>query len=355
MSIKTIKILILGDEKVGKSSLYEKFINRKFLTNYSQSKTIQFKQTNLNLNGETINLKFFDTPGNEEKHKIYTSVYVDTTGIIVMFDLTNKNSFENIFKKWIPDFFNFLKIKPTDCFPLIIIGNFSDLSKKRVFEKKEIEEKLKEVSKYTNYFFYQEISIKSDSIPNFMKKVLLFINTKPEISPPSSDNKQISENEINSLKEKIKKLEEENKKEREEKEKNKVILSSLNDKVQMLEQVKMILTEKDKKDKNEMDKLKEEIKKLLEEKQKLTEEMKNQEKNSNDDTKKERQLIEERNIFNERIMILEQQKKLLAEDNKKRIEIEKKDKEEKEKLNEQIKKLNENIKKLVEEKVISLE
>ena len=90
MSKKPIKLILLGDEKVGKSSLYEKFVNNKFPTSYTPSKAIQFKLNNISVNDQLIQLKFFDTPGNEQKHKIYTSVYVDSNGIILLFDLTRK-------------------------------------------------------------------------------------------------------------------------------------------------------------------------------------------------------------------------------------------------------------------------
>ena len=363
MSLKPIKVILLGDEKVGKSSLYDKFVNGKFPISYIPSKATQFKQNCINVNGESIHLKFFDTPGNEQRHKIYSSVYVDSNGIIVIFDLTKKETFENIFKKWIPNFFNFLKFTPAHNFPLIILGNYNDLANKRQLQKQEIEVRLKEVNNFTNYFFYQEISIKTDKIPNLIKKVLLFIISKPQSSPSDLQSKteekglipattQIlnENNEINILKEKIKVLElekiESDKREKEEKDK----IKSLNEKVQTLEQMKQIFTDKDKIDKEAREKLNERIKTLLEENKKLASEVsKKEDKRSGN--KKERQMAEEREMLNERILVLEQQKLILAEDNKKKNEIEKMFKEEKEKMCSEINQLNEKIKKLEEEKI----
>ena len=295
-----MKIILLGDEKVGKTSLYNKYVNGKFPEQYSLSKSTQFKKLNLNINGEVYNLQLWDTPGNEQKHKIYMSIYLNSNGVIILFDITNKNSFDNVFNKWIPNFFNFFQTKQIELkdFPIIILGNFNDLSDKRTISKQEVQGKLKEIAKYTNFSFYQEISIKKDSMENFIKKVILFINSQQLLlgtasqTPPQNQGQGKKNDgdsgEINALREKIKILENEKlnleKREKEEKEKNTIMINSLNDKVSMLEQVKMILTEKDKKDKEEKNKLNNTIKTLLEEKQKLTEEnAKNQQKNKLED------------------------------------------------------------------------
>ena len=155
MSVKEVKILLLGDERVGKSSLYDRVINNKFPNSYTQTKEIQFKKSSTSFTGETINLQFWDLPGNDQHHKKYISIYLNTNGIIVMFDITNKNSFENIFKKWIPNFFNFLKIKPEVNFPIAIFGNFSDLANKRFLKKPDIEVRLKKEITFTNNFYYE--------------------------------------------------------------------------------------------------------------------------------------------------------------------------------------------------------
>ena len=136
MTNKTIKILLLGDEKVGKTSLFDKFIKGSFPSTYTMSKETQFKKGNRNImTGDTILLNFWDTPGNEERHKHYQTIYVKTSSIIVLFDMTNITTLDNIFKKWIPNFLKFLSIKPNQNFPIIILGNFSDLTNKRALPK----------------------------------------------------------------------------------------------------------------------------------------------------------------------------------------------------------------------------
>ena len=317
MTNKTIKILLLGDEKVGKTSLFDKFIKGSFPSTYTMSKETQFKKGNRNImTGDTILLNFWDTPGNEERHKHYQTIYVKTSSIIVLFDMTNITTLDNIFKKWIPNFLKFLSIKPNQHFPIIILGNFSDLTNKRALPKNEMDERIKEVTNFTKYYYYQEISVKNETnLPIIMDKLFLFImnRPKPEPLPPQvnpeenkekkpevnkeskpednkevkpednketkpEDNKQINFEDIENvdeLKDIIRSLKDEKikyeKKEKIEKEKSIIMMKTLNEKVESLEQIKKILIEKDKKDKEDRNKLNEMIKKLLEEKQKMTE------------------------------------------------------------------------------------
>ena len=150
--VQQIKLILLGDEKVGKTSFFNKYPNNIFTQEYSPSIKTQNKKNTTSLNGETLSIQLWDTPGNEKKHKLYISIYVKTNGIIVLFNINDKESFENVFKKWIPNFFGQLKIKKSENFPIIILGNFSDINDKRI-SKDEIKNKLKEIDNYSNYFF----------------------------------------------------------------------------------------------------------------------------------------------------------------------------------------------------------
>ena len=195
MTEKPLKILLLGDEKVGKTSLYNKYVNGTFSSEYIPSKGPLNKKMSLNVNGESINLHFWDLPGNEKKHKVYMSIYLNTNCIILLFDITNKTSFDNIFIKWIPDFYKFFQSKQIEIpnFPIVVLGNFSDLSDKRAITKEEIQTKLKDINKYSNFYIYQEISTKNEnSLENLIKKIIIFVNSRSQIfgdsttQPPTS-------------------------------------------------------------------------------------------------------------------------------------------------------------------------
>ena len=165
---KIFSILLLGDEKVGKSSLYEKYISRKFISEYNESKKSENKMFEINVKGEKINCQLYDSPGNEEKHKLVTKLYQKINCIMVLFDITNKKTFENAFNKWIPKFFNNKNIQNGQNISVIVLGNFKDKSSKREVSDEEIQKKMKYISKYTNKFKYKEISVKNDDISDLI-------------------------------------------------------------------------------------------------------------------------------------------------------------------------------------------
>ena len=175
MSTNNIKIIILGDEKVGKSSLYMKYTENKFLEEYSESKKVVYKTTNITIDKESFTVKIYDTPGNDKIHKLNNSIYLKTNCIIVVFDISNKTSFENAINKWIPDFFNNKLIQNNKNIPVALLGNFKDKSSERAVSEEEIKNKLKEIKKYTNFCMYEEISVRFDDVSNNFYKIVSFV------------------------------------------------------------------------------------------------------------------------------------------------------------------------------------
>ena len=186
---KIFSILLLGDDKVGKSSLYEKYISRKFISEYNESKKSENKMFEINVKGEKINCQLYDTPGNEERHKLVTKLYQKINCIMVLFDITNKKTFENAFNKWIPKFFNNKNIQNGQNISVIVLGNFKDKSSKREVSDEEIQKKMKYINKYTNKFKYKEISVKNDDISDLINKIINFFINNNEIN--NLDNRRI--------------------------------------------------------------------------------------------------------------------------------------------------------------------
>ena len=185
------KILLLGDEKVGKTSLYNKYVSGEFPIEYHESKIVQNHkfEINLSLEDEPINIQLYDTPGNEDKHKLYTSIYLKINCITVLFDLTNKKSFENAFNKWIPNFFNSKKVKNPQNISVVVLGNFQDKSSKIEVKEEDISKNMKEIQKYTEKYKYKEISVKDDDVALIFGLIASFIqkSEKKEIIKSDKD------------------------------------------------------------------------------------------------------------------------------------------------------------------------
>ena len=126
-----LKITIVGNSSVGKTSIIHKFIDRNFDQKITATVSGSFKSKKIKIDPFTVaNLRIWDTAG-QERYRSLTSNYLrGSNGILVVFDLANKNSFEEL-DKWmeiIRDVIAENKIEK------ILVGNKSDLPE----EEKEI-------------------------------------------------------------------------------------------------------------------------------------------------------------------------------------------------------------------------
>ena len=135
--LKEYKVIVLGDFGVGKSSLIYRYLNNKFKKDIQEDSTksennLKIIQIDENLR---IKLNIWDTAGMEKNGKIVKRYYVDSYGALVVFDLTNKQSFDNI-KSWIND----LKENCPRDIVFCVAANKSDLIEDRKITYEEIKE-----------------------------------------------------------------------------------------------------------------------------------------------------------------------------------------------------------------------
>mmetsp|Transcript_10113 Transcript_10113/g.42491 ORF Transcript_10113/g.42491 Transcript_10113/m.42491 type:complete len:175 (+) Transcript_10113:242-766(+) len=123
------KLLLIGDSSVGKSCLLLRFSDGSF--NESQMSTIgvDFKIRTLELDKKTFKLQIWDTAGQERFRTIAAAYYRGAQGIIIVYDVTNKQSFENV-EMWLSEV---NKYGSGDVNKLLV-GNKSDLTSKREVE-----------------------------------------------------------------------------------------------------------------------------------------------------------------------------------------------------------------------------
>ena len=128
----TIKIVIVGEAAVGKTSLVKKFVSGQFIKDYRASiGTNMFtKEINLGL-GIRIKILLMDIAGQERWTQIRHIYYEGTNGAIIVGDLTRKITFNQIEEIWYPDLKKYCKNSP-----IILIANKNDL--KRNISEEEI-------------------------------------------------------------------------------------------------------------------------------------------------------------------------------------------------------------------------
>ena len=123
---ETIKIIILGDSKVGKTSFIIRFTKNKFDETYLATIGVDYKDRIINIENKLYKLMFYDTAGEERYKSIPKNHIKNVQGIILMYDITNKLSFESI-NDWISD----VKEIQGENFPMILVGNKIDLNESR--------------------------------------------------------------------------------------------------------------------------------------------------------------------------------------------------------------------------------
>jgi Ras-related protein Rab-1A len=117
----TIKTLIIGDSGVGKSSIMNQFIEQKFLDSYYCTVGVDYKTTWVDISKKSVKFLIWDTAG-QERFKSITKIYYRGAQIIIyVFDITNRESFENI-SNWI----NQTDTTAPDTCLKVLVGNKCD-------------------------------------------------------------------------------------------------------------------------------------------------------------------------------------------------------------------------------------
>ena len=100
------KLLLIGDSGVGKTCILFRFSDDAFNTTFISTIGIDFKIKTIDINGKRVKLQIWDTAGQERFHTITTSYYRGANGIMLVYDITNPKSFDNI-TKWLKNITDF--------------------------------------------------------------------------------------------------------------------------------------------------------------------------------------------------------------------------------------------------------
>ena len=146
-----LKYIIIGDSAVGKSNLLLRFAQNDFKSEYQLTIGVEFGAKNIDINNKKYRLQIWDTAGQENYRSITRAYYKNSVCAILVYDITNRDSFEHI-SNWIEDC---LSQSPKTVF-MVLVGNKSDLNEQR---KVSLEEG-QQMAKNNNMMFF-ETSAKS--------------------------------------------------------------------------------------------------------------------------------------------------------------------------------------------------
>ena len=120
------KILLVGNSNVGKSSLFLRFVDEIWKENFIPTIGVDFKIKSIKIDNKTIKLQIWDTAGQERFKSILSSYYKGANGILLLYDITNVNSFKNL-SNWLID----IEKNSSKDVKKILIGNKCDLNELR--------------------------------------------------------------------------------------------------------------------------------------------------------------------------------------------------------------------------------
>jgi len=124
------KLLLIGDSGVGKTCILFRFSDDAFNTTFISTIGIDFKIKTVELRGKKIKLQIWDTAGQERFHTITTSYYRGAMGIMLVYDITQPKTFDNI-AKWLRN----IDEHANEDVEKMILGNKCDMEDKRMVSK----------------------------------------------------------------------------------------------------------------------------------------------------------------------------------------------------------------------------
>ena len=132
--METIKVVLIGESGVGKTSIIQRYVNDVYDPNQILSSSAQFITKTIELNDEqSIKFDVWDTAGQEKFRALAKIFYKDAKAIVLVYDITNRSSFEQLQNYW----FKEIEENSLSDAILVIVGNKSDLYENEQVSDKE--------------------------------------------------------------------------------------------------------------------------------------------------------------------------------------------------------------------------
>ena len=180
------KILTIGESGVGKTCILLRYTDNKFIKHHLTTIGIDYKTKDVtinnkeqNINNKSIKLKIWDTAGQERFRNITQQYYKGADGIVLVFDLTDRNSFEKV-REWMKQIQTYTQ---KDSIGIVLLGNKCDAENKAVST-----EEASEIAKEFNMKFYETSAMNNINIEESFRDLSIDIIKIKEAKNSSNDN-----------------------------------------------------------------------------------------------------------------------------------------------------------------------
>jgi len=130
-----LKVIILGDSGVGKTSLMNQYVNKKFSNQYKATIGADFLTKEVMVDERLVTVQIWDTAGQERFQSLGVAFYRGSDCCILVYDVNVAQSFEHL-DSWREEFLSQAAPRDPEKFPFVVIGNKIDLEHQRVVSNK---------------------------------------------------------------------------------------------------------------------------------------------------------------------------------------------------------------------------
>jgi len=175
------KYIIIGNSGVGKSCILLSFTDKRFQYEHDLTIGIEFGSRIINLDDKKVKVMVFDTAGQECFKSITRSYYKGSAGALLVYDITNRTSFDCI-EKWLSEIQEY---SGNQMMVIMLIGNKNDLEHRRRVSKEEGEQ----LAKKYNILFSETSAKLINNIDDVFIETAKIISERVENKSIDTDNK----------------------------------------------------------------------------------------------------------------------------------------------------------------------
>jgi len=134
-----LKVIILGNSGVGKTSLMNQFVNKKFSNQYKATIGADFLTKEVMVDDRLVTMQIWDTAGQERFQSLGVAFYRGADCCVLVYDVTSPDSFKAL-DSWRDEFLIQASPRDPDNFPFVVLGNKVDLEDKRAVSGKRAQQ-----------------------------------------------------------------------------------------------------------------------------------------------------------------------------------------------------------------------
>jgi len=125
-----LKVIILGDSGVGKTSLMNQYVHKRFSNQYKATIGADFLTKEVMIDDKLVTLQIWDTAGQERFQSLGVAFYRGADSCVLVHDITDSKSFDNL-ESWMDEFLVHAAPRNPETFPFVVLGNKADLAQKK--------------------------------------------------------------------------------------------------------------------------------------------------------------------------------------------------------------------------------